>query len=108
MAGYPAFVQLVRLLGREGALKALSLDVEPDPSELSGQQIARLQELVEAELDSIALQLVEEAAASDDVSNREGALAFVRDRVRGFGDLLTPDQARRLKELAETSTADWG
>ena len=108
MTSYPAFVRLARLLGRSDVLAALELDAELDPAELSEAQRARLQELVDAGLDGVAVQLVDEAAASDDVADRAGALSFVVEQVRGFGDLLAPEQARRLLDLAEAATADWG
>src|SRR4051812_46728426 len=108
MSDYPAFVRLIRLVGREAVMNALSLPTDPDPSGLTEQQRSRLQELVDAEIESVAVQLVQEAAASDDVSSREDALAFVREQVQGFGDLLTADQAAHLERLAADATADWG
>lgn len=108
MASYPAFVQLIRLLGRQEALQALALDDEPDPDTLDDAQLARLQALVDQQLENVVAELVSEAAASDDVSGRAGARAWIADRVAGFAGLLAPGQAERLRDAAAALTADWG
>ena len=63
---------------------------------------------MEIQLENVATELVEEAAASDDVHDRDAALAFTADRIGGFGDLLTQRLTRRLNETIAALVADWG
>jgi hypothetical protein len=107
MATYPALVQLLRILGRGDALAALGLQHEPDPADLSDEQRERLAALVDAQIDNVATELVDEAAASDDVADRASALAFVRERLAEFGDLLGPGQADLLLDAAARLVAAW-
>ncbi|HZQ36699.1 MAG TPA: hypothetical protein VFD32_12255 [Dehalococcoidia bacterium] len=107
MAAYPALVQLVRLLGRAEALTALGVETEPDPAMVSVEQRARLAELLEARLERVSAQLVDEAAASDDVTNRAAGMAFVDDRIAAFVDLLCGDQPERLRAAAARLLEGW-
>lgn len=107
MASYPALMHLTRILGRADTLAALGCAGEPDPATLTAAQRERLSLLVDARLESVATALVDEAAASDDVTGRGAGRGFVRDRLATFGDLLTPEQAAALLALAEQLTADW-
>lgn len=108
MASYPALVQLIRLLGRPEALRALGLDEEPALEALDDARLARLQALLDQQIENVAAELVSEAAASDDVSGRESARAWLADRLAGFAGLLAPGQAERLGDAAAALTADWG
>jgi hypothetical protein len=108
MTSYPALVQLLRMLGRETALEALGLAEEPDPAALANEQLQRLQALVDQKLEVVAAELANEAAASDDVTDRESARVWIRDRIAGFAGLLAPGQPQRLLAAAEALTADWG
>ena len=51
--------------------------------------------------------LLAEAAASDDVSDRESALAFLTDRLRFLGPLLHEEQRARLLAALEEGIAAW-
>lgn len=108
MTTYPALVQLIRMLGRGPALEALGLAEEPDPEALDEPQRERLQALVEQQLEPLASELVNEAAASDDVTDGAAARAWIGDRIAGFADLLGPGQAERLRGAVAARTADWG
>jgi len=107
MTSYPALVQLVRLLGREDALQALGTTAEPQPAALTPAQRQALGALVERELERIATGIAAEAAASDDVMDRQSGLAFVEDRLRSYADLMTADQVIRLREAAARLVAAW-
>lgn len=107
MAAYPGFVRLVRLLGREHTLAALALDNEIEPDRLMPSQRARLSALVDSAADSLATQLVDEAAANDDVSDRPAATAFVQEEIRIFGDLLSSSQAARILAHAQSLIDGW-
>lgn len=107
MAAYPALVQLARLLGRADALAALGVEREPEPAALSPAQLDRLAALAELRLEQVAAELVEEAAASDDVTSRAAGMAFVRDRIAAFADLLRGDQAERLRGAAARLLDGW-
>jgi hypothetical protein len=107
MSSYPAFVHLIRLLGREPALAALGATSEPDPARLSAEQRQTLAGLVDGAIDNVAAQLVSEAAASDDVRSVSDARAFIRDRIAGFGDLLDHRQSERVLALADATTMRW-
>ncbi len=96
------------MLGRDDALFALGVESEPDPDTLTDEQRERLAELAESRLEGVATELVEEAAASDDVSDGMSALVFIRDRLRTFAGLLTDDQLQRLEALAVDGVAAWG
>jgi hypothetical protein len=108
MTTYPALVQLVRLLGRTAALAAIAAEVEPEPAGLTEKQRGSLATLLDARMEEVATRLVDEAAASDDVSGRAAAIAFVQDRITSFGDLVNPHQAERLLGLASEAVAGWG
>lgn len=108
MAVYPALVQLVRMLGRADTLAALGVESEPEPNELSAAQRDRLSVLIDAQLENVASELIDEAAASDDVHDRATALQFIGDRIAGFRDLLTAEQVERLAEGISSGVADWG
>ncbi|HEY7294005.1 MAG TPA: hypothetical protein VH916_03145 [Dehalococcoidia bacterium] len=107
MAAFPALVQLIRLLGRADTLAALGVDAEPDPATLSAAQRERLQALLDAALENVAAELVDEAAVSDDVTAREAGLAFVADRISSFADLLSAEQADRLRAEAARLVEGW-
>lgn len=107
MAAYPALVQLIRLLGRADALAAIGVEAEPDPATLGEAQVERLAELLDARLESVAAELVEEAAASDDVAGSAAGMAFVDDRIAAFADLLRAEQAERLRAEAARLLESW-
>jgi hypothetical protein len=114
MTAYPGYVHLCRLLGRENVSAALGLPgaVEPgregDPDELDEPSRARLRALFDGQIDGVAMALVDEAAASDDVTDGAGAVQFIRARIAEFGDLLTDDQVERLTLAIKGLTAGWG
>ena len=93
--------QFARLVGYEAfAARFGSIDgADPD--------IAALHELIDERCDEIAAALVEEAAASDDVTSPETAQAYVDDRLRTLDDLLTKEQAERLLTAFVGKTSGW-
>ncbi len=96
-------LQLARLVGplafAERFGPPLLLETIPD--------VEALRALVEERLDHVARGLVEEAAASDDVIDAASAITYLEDRLRTLDDLLTPQQADRIRSAFREGTAGW-
>jgi hypothetical protein len=93
--------QLARLVGSEAFVARFG---PPDSAEPDREA---LHALIDEHCDEIAARLVDEAAASDDVIDPESAQAYVDDRLRTFDDLLTPEQAERLRTAFAGKTSGW-
>jgi hypothetical protein len=87
-----AQAQLARLLADE-SLRAAS---EPDISRA-----------VDARFDLLVDGVIAEAAASDDVFDRDSALEFVSARVDNLRGVLTASQASRLLESVQGKIEAW-
>lgn len=87
-----AQTQLARLLGDE-SLRSASRD------QLAAAADARFDLLVDG--------IVAEAAASDDVLDRDSALTFVQLRLRSFAGVLSQEQASRLLGAVQEKIASW-
>ena len=94
-------LQLARLIGIDAFTQRFGppQSAAPDPD--------GLRELIDEWLDEIARGLVEEAAASDDVTDAAGALAYLEDRLRTLADLLRPQQSERIRAAFRAGTAGW-
>lgn len=90
--GPEAAVQLARLLG-DPRLRVSSLD------DMHAAIDAHFQTLIDG--------VVAEASASDDVFDRDSALAFVAARVEFLAPLLRDDQRRLLLESLSSQVATW-
>jgi hypothetical protein len=66
-----------------------------------------LSRAVDAGFEQLAEGIVAEASASDDVVDRESALAFVNARIEFLGPLLSNDQKQRLRAAIEEKVASW-
>jgi hypothetical protein len=66
-----------------------------------------LREAVDASFELVVDGLVAEAAASDDVIDRESALSFVRLRLETLESVLTQSQASRLVEAVQGKIEAW-
>ncbi|HXG35453.1 MAG TPA: hypothetical protein VNL15_00625 [Dehalococcoidia bacterium] len=100
--------QLARLLGDDAVYGSLGLEEGACPSELSVQQLDALRALLDGRSGDLARGLLEEAAASDDVIDRASALAYLEDRLAFFSEVLTPEQAQRVRQAYEVGTERWG
>ncbi len=87
-----ALAQIARLLGVDGLRSA------------SAEEVGRA---VQTRLSLLVDGLLAEAAASDDVSDRESALAFLADRLRFLGPLLSADQRAQVWDALLTKVAAW-
>jgi hypothetical protein len=87
-----ALAQLARLLGND----ALRTSTE-----------AEVRTAVSAEIGRLAAGLAAEAAASDDVSDRESALVFLRARLSFLNDLLGEDLGTRLWQAVQAKIEAW-
>ncbi len=86
-----ALTQLARLLSDERARESA----------------AAAAEAVERGLDRLADALTAEAAASDDVVDRESAMVYLDDRIAFFGPLLDETQRSRLRQALMERVATW-
>jgi hypothetical protein len=92
MAEAESRAQLARLLGNETLRDA-------DATHLAAASEAGFERLVDG--------LVDEAASSDDVSDRESALAFVESRLRTFEAILPDDLRTRLLAALRLKIEAW-
>ena len=94
-------LQLARLLGGDAFTERLGSPRTADPD------AGALRSLVEERLEQVAQGLVEEAAASDDVIDVASATSYLEDRLRTLSELLTEDQAGRIRTLFQERTRQW-
>jgi Lon protease-like protein len=94
-------LQLARLAGIDVFTERFGppQSAAPDPD--------ALRRLVDERLDAIARALVEEAAASDDVTDAAGAQSYLEDRLTTLGDLLAKQQGERLRSAFRERTKEW-
>lgn len=93
--------QLARLIGHDVFAGRFG------PLDSAVPEASALRALIDERSDEIANALVGEAAASDDVIDPESAQAFVDDRLRTLGDLITAEQAERLFTAFVGKTSGW-
>ncbi len=102
-----ALLHLARMLGEERVLAPLGLSRQHLPPSLDEEQRRRLQARLEGEMGRLARALLAEAAASDDVTDRPSALAYLEDRLRSLGRLLSDGQRSQLWESLLSLTEGW-
>jgi hypothetical protein len=84
--------QLARMLG-DDALRAASEE--------------QVRDAVERHFDALVDALVEEIAASDDVSGRGSALDYAERRIDGLSEVIGLAIAARLRQAISARLADW-
>jgi len=94
MAETPGPIQLAQLARLLGAA-------------VEGLDVQRLRALLDERLDRLARGLLEEAVASDDVVDAASAEAYLDDRLAFFGDILTEEQRRRVREAYMQAVRRW-
>ena len=94
-------LQLARLIGPDVFVARFG------PPQTAEPELVHLRALVEERLDHIVRMLVEEAAASDDITDMVSASAYLDDRLRMLQDLLAPDQAASIRAAFREQTAAW-
>lgn len=87
-----ALTQLSRLLGEELSPGTTSTEV---------------QHAVEQRFEVLTRGLIAEAAASDDVFDRESAMAFLEARLFDLRTWLTDDQRSRLRDALRGKIESW-
>ena len=87
-----ALTQLSRLTGDAGLRSAT-----PDQA----------REILQKDFTRLLSGLVEEAAQSDDVFDRDSALVYIDERLRDLADLLGPDLRARLETAAREQIEKW-
>jgi hypothetical protein len=97
VSGPDAISQLARLAGRAEFAQWVGLEAADLPPALDGTQAARARALVDERFDAILAGLVAEAMACDDVHDVDSACAYLEDRLRFLGDLLSLDQQERVR-----------
>ncbi len=95
-------LQVARLVGIEAFTERFG-----SPREIDAPDMDALRSLIEERLDHIARALVAEAAASDDVIDVASAGAYLEDRLRTLGDVLTAQQAEQVRAAFREATAGW-
>ena len=101
----PRLVHLARLIGRDAFIEALGPPERIANTEPRLRQ--RLSALVDRRIDAIAASLIEEAAASDDVTGADAALVYAQDELASFDDLLTEAQRTAILERFRAGVARW-
>jgi hypothetical protein len=94
-------LQLARLAGGEVFVERFGAPQSAEPD------AAALRAFLDERMDAIASALIAEAAASDDVVDRASAGAYLEDRLRTLGDLLSEEQAAWVRTLFRDGTAAW-
>ena len=94
-------LQLARLIGPDVFVARFG------PPQTAEPELVHLRALVEERLDHIVRMLVEEAAASDDITDMVSASAYLDDRLRMLEDLLAPEQAASIRAAFREQTAAW-
>ena len=102
-----AVLQLSRLLGKEEFYRWLSLDEGSEPDELSAEQMARLQLLVDERLEELVRGLAAEVVASDDVTDVVSGVAYLEDRLTFFSELLTAGQREKVRDGIASFSSRW-
>jgi hypothetical protein len=77
------------------------------PPQSAAPESDALRSLVDERLDEIARALVEEAAASDDVTDITSAASYLEDRLATLGDILTKQQGEKLRLAFRERTKEW-
>ncbi len=101
MPGREGLVQIARLIGVDLFTERFGSPRTAEP------EAGELRALIDERLDHIARALLEEAAASDDVTDTAAATAYLEDRLRTLGDLFTSEQAERIRAAFGESTSGW-
>ena len=107
MTNPEAMLQMARLTGRSAFYETLGFPEGNEPGDLDGAQLERLHRLVDGQLDGIVTELVNEAMASDDVTDSTAAVAYLRDRIDFLGELLDGEQRARISEGFGQRVAAW-
>ena len=94
-------LQLARLVGLDAFVDRFG------PPQTAEPAAEALSALVDERLAHVARRLLEEAAASDDVIDAASAEAYLEDRLRILGDLLSPSQAERIRTAFREETSGW-
>ena len=96
-------LQLARLIGHDAFTDRFGsprlVDGMPDPDALRA--------LVDERLEQVAAHLVEEAAASDDVTDRASASGYLEHRLLTLRALISQEQSTRIEGIFGERTAEW-
>lgn len=94
-------LQLARLVGLEAFSERFGPPQTADPPPDA------LRALVGERLEAIGRALIEEAAASDDITDGASAASYLEDRLRTLGDVLSNEQAERVRQAFREGTREW-
>ncbi len=94
-------LQLARLAGVDAFTERFG------PPQSAAPEPGALRTLVDERLGDIARALVEEAAASDDVTDTTSAVAYLEDRLATLGDLFSAEQVQALRAAFRERTKEW-
>lgn len=100
----PPLAPLARLLGRDEFIARLGLVSFP----LDARVREQLSQFVDERFDRLVDGLIEETAASDDVTDRASAEAFAEDRLGDLSLYLSIPQIERLRDRLHARFKTWG
>ena len=94
-------IQIARLAGIDAFTQRFGAPQASQPDEAS------LRAFVAERAESIGRGLVEEAAASDDVTDIESAESYLEDRLRTLSGVIDPAAADRVRAAFRDGTKAW-
>lgn len=100
--------QFARILGKSDFMSCLALAREEDLQTLTPEQLAKVHECAENNVNKFTRTLVHEAASDDRIQTTAQAQAFLEQRLAFFGELLTDDLRKQVREGFTMLTAGWG
>ncbi len=101
--------QFARIVGRADLLTRLGLPLDAElPDTLDDGLRTRARALAEERAPQIARELLEEAAALDDIQDRAGALAYLDERLAFFAPLLSDGARHAIRKEFAAGVRDWG
>lgn len=99
--------QLCRIFGRPAVLTALRKEPERVTA-LTPTQRTRLERLICDRQEALLTALIEEAAASDDVTDRESGLLYARSRLQNLSPFIVEPLQEKLLQAFTERTSEWG
>jgi hypothetical protein len=102
-----ALGQLGRMIGSEVRDVLGVHDSAPFPDELAPEAYERIRALTAAHADPLSREFAAEASASDDVQDATGATAYLEDRLRFFGPLLSEETRQRIRRRYAVAVQQW-
>jgi hypothetical protein len=95
------FIQLARLSGYAAFAGRFG------PPHTAQPQEDAIRAFIDEHIEELARGLVEEAAASDDITDKVSAESYLADRLAFFDNVLTDAQASSIRDRFRTLISSW-